>query len=218
MAYTEFICDWIRRKPVCAPIFTSQIADALVEEYCMTKPKATAATAVAVKRIMDGKLIPTLRFYQKGIYYLTVNTPFGERGIDVEQLIADKYLLPDVGYETGLTLLHRMGLATEMPKEVLIATNVAKDCVRADTKLGVMIRPPKTEINADNKAYLQTLDALELLDKAPIDAERPYEILARHIQTHGLQYGKLLLLADRYYSKKTILQLARTAGEGGIRN
>ena len=216
MTYIEFICEWIKKKPVCDPIYTARIADAIAEQYHIAVQKARAATPVAVKRILDGNLLPTLRIYQKGIYYRTVQTPFGERGINKEQLIADKYILPDIGYETGLTLLHRLGLSTQMPREHLIATNMAKDCVRVDEKLGVLIRPPKTKIDADNKAYLQTLDAMDLLDKAPIDAERPYEILANHIQTGHLRYGKLLSLADRFYNKNTIMHLAHTASEGGI--
>ena len=83
--------------------------------------------------------------------------------------------------------------------------------------LGVVIRPPKTEINAENKAYLQMLDALELLDKAPVDAENSYEIVANHIREKDLRYEKLLFFADRYYNKNTIMQLAHTAGEGGCK-
>ena len=61
------------------------------------------------------------------------------------------------------------------------ATNIAKYCTHLDKKLGVTIRPPKEEITAKNKSYLQMLDALELLDKAPIDAEHPYSVIASHI-------------------------------------
>lgn len=165
---------------------------------------------------MDGNIVPELRFYQKGIYFRTVVTPFGERGIDREKLIADKYLLPNKGYETGLALLHHMGLTTQMPKEQVIATNVARECARTDKKLGVVIRPPKVAVNADNRAYLQTLDALELMEKAPVDAEHPYEIIANYIRENDLLYEKLLFFADRYYSRNTIMQLAHTAGEGGI--
>ena len=67
--------------------------------------------------------------------------------------------------------------------------------------MGVTIRPPKAEITAENKSYLQTLDTLELLDKAPIDAEHPYSVIASHIHKLKLQYEKLLFLADRYYNK-----------------
>ena len=73
-----------------------------------------------------------------------------------------------------------------------------------DKKLGVTIRSPKAEITAENKSYLQTLDTLELLDKAPIDAEQPYSVIASHIHKLKLQYEKLLFLADRYYNKNTV--------------
>ncbi len=55
------------------------------------------------------------------------------------------------------------------------------------------------------------LDALDLLDKAPIDAQDPYMILADHIRKNKLQYETLLYYADRYYNRKTIIQLAHTA-------
>lgn len=215
MTYMDFTCDLLKQVPIGTPIYTGQIAERMADRFTLEFKDAAAATSVAVKRIMDGKIIPDLRFYQKGIYFRTIVTPFGERGIDRERLVADKYLLPDKGYETGLVLLHRMGLTTQMPKEHVIATNMAKECVRTDKKLGVVIRPPKTEINAENKAYLQMLDALELLDKAPVDAENPYEIVANHIREKDLRYEKLLFFADRYYNKNTIMQLAHTAGKGG---
>ena len=215
MTYTDYIRELLLQKPIGMPIYTKIIAASLAEKFNLKYKDAVAATAVAMKRIMDSKVIPELRFYQKGIYFRTVTTPFGERGINKESLIADKYLLPDKGYETGFALLHDSGLATQMPKERVIATNMAKDCARKDKKLGVIIRPPKTEINAENTSYLQMLDALELLDKALIDAEHLYSVIASHIHKLKLQYEKLLFLADRYYNKNTVIQLAHTAGEGG---
>ena len=146
---------------------------------------------------------------------MTATTPFGEAGINKERLIADKYLLPDAGYETGYTMLHRIGLTTQLPRERCIATNKASDCARMDHKLGVMVRPPKTAVTKANKVYLQVLDVLDLMDKAPIDAEQPYKLLASYIHQVGAKYEELLSLAYRYYNQKTILQLAHTAGEGG---
>ncbi len=215
MTYIKFICDLMTQKTIGEPIYSHEIATVLAEHFNMSEKKAAAAAAVAIKRIMDAGMIPDLRFYQKGIYFRTVITPFGERGIDKEKLIADKYLLPDKGYETGPGLLYLMGLTTQIPRERLIATNVVKECVRTDKKLGVRIRPSKIEINAENKAYLQTLDVLELLDRAPIDVEQPYALIANHIRKKELQYDRLLLFANRYYNKKTVLQLARTVDEGG---
>ena len=124
-------------------------------------------------------------------------------------------LLPDIGYETGLTILHYMGLTSQMPRERVLVTNVAKECMRTDKKLGVVIRPPKTPVTAENKNYLQLLDTLELLKKAPVDVEHPYEIIAEHIQRKGLQYKTLLAIADQYYNRNTILNLAHTASMKG---
>lgn len=217
MTYAEYVEKYIEQQPMAAPIFTAEISKKLERHFQLLPAKAAAATSVAVKRIMDRKTIPALRFYQKGIYYKTAMTPFGEMGIDKEELIAHKYLNPDQGYDTGAGLLYRLGLTTQIPKERLIATNAARECVRRDKKLNVSICPPKTRITADNKAYLQTLDVLEQIDHAPIDAEEPYQTLADHIQRHHLQYGMLLSLADQYYPQRTIMQLAHTAAKGGMK-
>ena len=213
MTYTEYVRNYLEQQEQGVPIYTDEIANAVAVDYAINKKKAAAATAVAIKRIMDKGELPDLRFYQKGVYYRTAVTPFGEIGINTEKLIANKYLLPDKGYETGLRLLHHMGLTTQMPTEHLLATNAAKDCVRYDNKLGVSICPPKAPVNSENKTYLQTLDALDLLDKAPIDAQNPYTIIANHIRKNGLQYETLLYYADRFYNRKTIIHLAHTASQ-----
>ena len=211
MTYIEFVQNFINKQPQGAPIYTSSIAEALADSYELDRKKAAAAAAVAVKRIMEAGSVSDLRFYQKGIYYRTAVTPFGEAGINKAQLIADKYLIPDKGYETGLSFLHDLGLTSQMPKEHIIATNAAKDCVRYDSKLNVSVCPPKTHINAGNKAYLQVLDALDIMDSAPVDADNPYAILAEHISHNDLKYERLLYYADKCYNRRTIINLAHTA-------
>ena len=213
MTFTEYVQNYLERQIPGDPIYTNEIASAVADYYKIDRRKAAAATAVAIKRIMDKCKVPELRYYQKGIYYRTATTPFGDLGISREKLIANKYLLPNNGYETGLRLLHHMGLTTQMPSEQLLATNAAKDCIRYDSKLGVSICPPKTPVNAENKAYLQMLDAIDLLDKAPLDAQDPYAILADHIRQNELKYETLLYYADKYYHRKTIIRLAHTASQ-----
>lgn len=213
--YTTFVNEQLSKIPTGIPIYTRQIAEKIANVYNLSEKDAAAAASVAVKRILDGGMISELRCFQKGVYYRTAITPFGEAGINRERLIADKYLLPDIGYETGLTVLHRLGLTSQMPRERVLATNAAKDCMRMDKKLGVAIRPPKAPITAENKDYLQTLDVLDLLEKAPVDEEHPYEIIAEHIQRKGLQYRMLLALADQFYNLNTVLCLAHTANRGG---
>jgi len=200
LTYGQYIEQYITQQPLAAPIYTADISRILADAFQMKPDKASSATAVAMKRLMGRRTIPALRFYQNGIYYRTSVTPFGEMGIDKEQLIAHKYLNADQGYDTGAGLLYRMGLTTQLPNERLIATNAAQDCVRRDEKLNVSICPPKTRITAENKAYLQMLDAMEQMERAPIDAEKPYRVLAEHIQHRKLQYGVLLALAGAVLS------------------
>lgn len=216
MTYTEFVETNLKGFRVSEPIYTGYIAEKLAREYEMPQKEAAAATAVAFKRIMDGKELPELRYYQKGTYYFTSETPFGEVGIDKNRIIEDKYLAGDNGYETGYSVLYQLGLTTQLPKERCIASNNSYDCTRKDKKLGVTVKPPKTRINKKNKKYLQFLDALEIMDKAPIEAEDPYTLLANYVKQEDLEYQYLLLLADRYYGKKTVLQIAHIASKGEI--
>ena len=215
MTYIEFVTDKINEYDVGVPIYTNKIAELLKEHFCLADKEASMATAVAIKRIMTNNIVPLLRFYQKGIYYKTEKTLFGELGINKEMLIRDKYLDSNKGYETGLSLLHKMGLTTQMPKQRTFATNAAKECAKLDKNLDVIVKPPKIEVTAENKKYLQTLDVLDTIGKAPIDASEPYVIIATYIDKNQLHYDKLLALANDYYNKNTILELAQTASAGG---
>lgn len=214
MSYVNFALNYLEKYEVGKPIYSADITNELVKQFGLAADKAGAAVAVTMKRIMDRSLKPNLRFYQKGIYYLTDETPFGEIGINTEQLIVDKYLLHDQGYEGELTFLYQLGLTTQIPRERELVTNQIKNCVRYDKRLGVTIRPPKTEITKENKLYLQLLDTLEKMDKAPIDNDEPYRTIALHIQNRGLRYETLLALADQHYTKTVLPHLARTAREG----
>lgn len=215
MVHTEFIVMCIKERKIGDPIYTADLTEQFAAEYDMEKKQAGAAVSVAMKRVLEQELCPQLRFYQKGIYYLTNKTPFGETGINKEKLIQRKYLLPDMGYETGYAAMYHLGLTTQIPGERVFATNRAKDCQRTDKALGVCVRPPRVEITARNKRYLQLLDVMELMEKAPVDNPDPYGLLADFLRKHELQYGTLLAIAEQHYPKNTIFQIARTAAAQG---
>lgn len=213
MAYTDFVKENIDIHKIGEPIYTNIIAQNLAKTFEIPMEKAIVATAIAVRRLINNKRIPELRFFQKGIYYKTQMTPFGEAKIDKNALISDKYLFHNTGYETSYTFLHHIGLTTQMPVQRFISTNKATDCIRKDKILDVVICPPKTNINSNNKLYLQLLDAIEMIKKAPIDAENPYRLIAEYIKKMKLDYGELLSIAGEYYNKETICALARIAKE-----
>lgn len=206
-AYVEYVYRLIENQEIGKPIYTRKISRCVAETYNIRLNSAAKVVSVACKNFMDEKIIPELRSYQRGIYYRTLLTPFGEVGIDKEQLIEDRYLKNDSGYETGLIALHRLGLTTQMPNERTLVTNKACGRVRIDRKLGVTVKPPKIEVNATNKQYLKILDLLEILNNAPVDAEHPYKIIGEHIDRLGLEYDELITLANDYYDCNTISQL-----------
>ena len=205
--YISFIQDLILEKEIRKPIYISYLINCVTKEYDLTLEKATAAVSVALKRIMDANAIPELRFYKKGIYYCSVSTPFGDVGIDKEQLIKDKYLYDDNGYEGGLNLLNKLGLTTQMSNKRVLVTNKADNHFDADKELDVVVHSPKTVINKENKRYLMVLDILEQINDAPIDIEDPYRLIRDYINQLGLDYSKLFVLANNYYDKDTVTQL-----------
>lgn len=214
--YIDFISTILKANKIGMPIYVNKMANMLAKKYNLKYRNALTATAVAVKRIMDNNLIPNLRFYRKGIYYLTKETAFGETQINKQQLIEDKYLENDCGYETDYNLLYKMGLTTQIPKNKIIATNAVKDCTREDKKLGVIVRPSKIKITAKNKEYLKILDVLNLLNKIDIDKISAYKIITNYIKKYKLYYGNLIAMADKYYNKNTVLELAHTISAGEI--
>lgn len=218
MTYMDFTLRYIKKQSVAKPIYTREVAEAIAEEFGISEKTAALRAASSINRILSEEKLPSLRRYQKGIYYKTEPTFFGEAVIDKARLIQDKYLLPDIGYETGESALHRLGLTTWMPNKRTLATNVAKQSIRYDQKLDVWIRPAKTKINRDNMKYLQTLDVLSALEGSPVDAEDPYGILAKHIERNKLHYDILLAYAAMYYNQKTIFALAETAKRKEIKH
>ena len=215
-AYTEYISNILKKTNMGDPIYSEDLAQAVEKKYGISKGEASANTAVALKRIMDRKTIPDLRNYQKGIYYRTVATPFGEIGINKDKLIRDRYMKADSGYYGGYSLMYQMGLTTQMPTYLTVVTNKAGKYSRKDNRLEIILSPPHTEITAENKEYLKVLDILDLMKKAPVDAENPYKTVLVYIRDNHLEFEKLLAYATLYYNQNTVNQLARVAVEGGI--
>ena len=205
-ALIAYVCEYIKDHAIGYPIYKNRLSEKLQKEFGINKKDSVMIASVALDEIMDAEMVPNLRLYRKGIYYRTATTPLGELGINKEQLMADRYLLPDIGYETGFTLLHRMGLTTQMPvKRSIVSNAVTVYCL--DRELNVEVYPPRERITDANKLYFQLLDVLALIKQAPIDAENPYNVIANYIQKCELQYGELRIFAELYYGKEVLSEL-----------
>lgn len=204
--YMDFVCKALSEYEIGKPIYLHRISECMAKEYGISHEKAADEITAAYHVIVENRLMPELRFYQKNILYRTTATPFGECGIDREQLIYDKYLANDMGYETGLSVLRKMGLTSQMPREVIIVSNEAGSCEEI-TESGIVVRPPKIRINTENKHYFMLLDVLDIFDDAPIDVSNPYEVIRGYMERLELDQQKMFELADNYYNHNTIMQL-----------
>lgn len=213
MTYTEYLENRIKKYSYGEPIFTRNLAKDMAEEFSLPLKNSAAAVAVALKRIIENGNIAGLTCFKKGVYYISKETLFGKTNINKEEIIKEKYLNNENGYETGYALLYNMGLTTQIPANRVFATNKAKDCIRKDKDLNIQVCKPKTNINKNNIKYLQTLDAIELIDKAPIDTKNPYTLIANYIDNNKLDYKILLSIAGKHYNKKTLVNLAHVASE-----
>jgi hypothetical protein len=209
--YRKFIIDKISEIPEGTPIFTKEISNLLLKEFDIDDIRAKKIVNTTLNRI-NGTLIQN---YRKGIYYKPKTTVFGKTPLNPMEVARKMYLNNGnaiIGYETGPSLLQKIGLTTQIPKYRYIATNkYINKGNRIIEDLKVVIRKPNTLVNKDNILYLQLIDAIENKDKVNIDSYNPTGIFDEYITKNKLDYGKLIAIAAKNYGKEVILRLTDLA-------
>lgn len=121
-----------------------------------------------MKKLVDeGKLE---RLYN-GVYYLPYVTILGTKGrVSIERYLEKKYLFADgkvSGYIKGLQLANKYGFTTQNPACYEICSNEATTMQRRQNIDGnnVIIYKPVTFITEENRAVLQFLDLMTMIDK-----------------------------------------------------
>lgn len=121
----------------------------------------------------EGKLIR----YEKGIYYIPTQTPFGKSLLNPRKVIERKYISragETIGYYSGITFQNQLRLTTQMPNVIEIYTNNETTRVR-DVFVGkqkVLLRKARTRITASNVDVLSFLELMNDLDPSGLDAEK----------------------------------------------
>lgn len=203
--YGEHITSTIRSLPYETVIQTDDIARHLAAQFSIPYDKAKLATNVKLKRMADKGEIRRLK---KGLYCHVKQSVFGKVIPNIDEMMIKTLTSRNgakIGYETGATLLNRLGLTTLIPRKIEIATN------NFDAKLlegcHIKLKKPVTTVTDENWKYLQFLDAIRELPDAHIDAEQPELVLCQFAKRQQLDFLKLIFTARRYYSVKTVLQL-----------
>jgi hypothetical protein len=125
-----------------------------------------------------------LRRATAGRYYKPEKTAFGELKPGEEQLLKP-YLFEGgrrVAYVTGTALYNRMGLTTQVPKEIKVAS---RDKRVITTVNSLAVKPVKSyaDVTDENYSILEILDALKDIRIIPdINKKGALQLLAQTIQ------------------------------------
>lgn len=121
----------------------------------------------------DGKLVR----YEKGVYYIPTQTPFGKSLLNPRKVIERKYISQGgdvMGYYSGMTFQNQLRLTTQMPNVIELYTNNETTRVR-DVFVGtqkVLLRRARTKITAENADVLSFLELMNDLTSEVIDDEK----------------------------------------------
>ncbi|MEB0262054.1 DUF6088 family protein [Mucilaginibacter sp. 10I4] len=159
-------------------------------------PTEYGAAAKAMERLKKKGIVDTT---SSGVFYKPKKTVFGTLKPAEEELIKP-YLYENnkrIAYITGTALYNRMGLTTQVPQNISVASREK----RVITKIGnIQVRAVKSyaDVSDDNYPLLEILDAIKDLKIIP-DVNRNSAVQNLLGQLTGLtDKGKLVKLALKY--------------------
>lgn len=134
----------------------------------------------------EGKLIR----YERGIYYIPTKTVFGPSILDPYKVIVKKYIFngtDTIGYLSGVALLNRLKLTTQMSNVIEVYTNNEPSNTRDITvgKQRVILRKSRTSINSSNAAVLSFLELMNAVPSEFLDDEKK-PIVEQFIDDNGI--------------------------------
>ena len=208
MTVMQCIDEFVQKAEWRVPLYINEIYEGIKTKL----PDTNKATFNMTLQRYE-KQSPNFVRYKKGIYYKTVNTPFGAAGIDATELIKRKYLVNGgevIGYESGPSYMNKIGLTTQLPNMTYIVTTKTR-YETEDRENGIYLMKPVIKINRDNYRYLQLLDVLNNRMKVRIEADNYQEILRKQIDSFRLSFERLIGYAKYYNSGKVYEGLSNLA-------
>lgn len=214
MNLNDILIKYINAYPYDEPIFIEEIRD-YFKKYIRKNFDVTFKNIyVYLNRLVkEGKIVQ----FTKGIYYKPIKGTFGKKILNVNKVITKKYIYDNKGqkgYYSGAYLFNKIGLTTQIPKEILIVTN---ECPNANDyknkNLGVTIRRPKLKITEKNYKYLQLFDILINKDNIKIEVKNEKKIIYKFIKDNELEFEKIFEYANLLKNIKPIKKLYDLAGQ-----
>ncbi len=129
------------------------------------EPEEYSAAAKAIERLIVRKVIKRV---STGVFYKPKNTAFGELSPRDEELIKPYLFVQKkrIAYITGTALYNRLGLTTQVPKTIKVASRDRRITVNARS---FQAKPIKSYVDVTNENYylLEILDVLKDFSKIP---------------------------------------------------
>ena len=156
-----------------------------------------SAAASAMSRLVGAGILSRV---SKGVFYKPKKTVFGIAKPKEEDLLKE-YLFKNgqrIAYVTGMNLYNKMGLTTQVPAQIFVATKSRRSAV---TLGNITIRPTKSyaAITNDNFPLLGILDAIKDFNDIPDKNTRSaIQVLTGRIKKLSSQELKELM----YYAAK----------------
>lgn len=165
-------------------------------------PEEYVAATKAIERLINKGIIKRI---SSGVFYKQKQSIFGELKPKEEELLKP-YLFENgkrIAYITGLSLYNRMGLTTQIPRIIKIASRDKRIRVSAGNIKGKAV---KSYVDVTDKNYylLETLDALKDFNKiTDIDKKSAIKILSNKIKKLNESEIKLLVKYCLSYPPRT---------------
>jgi len=217
-AYQILLEEYIDGQDYLHPIINDDIygyiADKTGEKPEAVKPPVN----MALSRLEKAR--PDFFRFQNGVYYRALKTVFGYAKLDPAAVIRRKYIADKdeiIGYETGLSLLNKAGLTTQVPAYCFVATNRHKGRgLIEDTPLKAYLSRPIARVTRNNYLYLQTLELIVTLTKNAdnIQADNPRKLIYERIKRLELDAATLAYYAGECGSGRLADGLVKAYHEG----
>ena len=167
------------------------------KDLAITKEEYTAASKTIERLIKKG----IIKRISTGVFYKPKQTAFGELKPDEEKIITP-YLFKNgkrIAYITGLLLYNKMGLTTQIPKEISIASTKKRIYISKGKIKGIAVKS-YMEVTDENYKYLELLDSIKDFKNIPdLDKESAIKILTNKIlELNNKQKKELIKIALEY--------------------
>lgn len=152
-----------------------------------------------------------LKRYDKGIYYFPKKSEIlGESIPAYSKVLEHKFIENNskiFGYYTGIYLLNKIGLTTQVPLRREITTNIETN-IKRKVCIGdreVFLRKPLVKVTNENVKYLQFMDIFRYAYLSEIEEHK--EGVIKYIKENKLNKEDLIKFTFKYYPDKAKAKL-----------